>query len=174
MDKVMTELEPCPFCKGAIKPRIHKAVPGTLISETYSIGGHARGCIINEYFTKIHWHSLSEMIKDWNTRNTPRYEYRLTWCTPCNKALVTHKGRCDCGELLKEYPTSLIRYPQQLDHLRLNKNNYSEWIKDYCSEYWDKLEVNLKPNLFNSDEILETYEGMTPVEAINEDACSCR
>ena len=46
--------------------------------------------------------------------------------------------------------------------MELTESNYENWMKGY-------LPIELEMDIFSKDEILETFEGMTPTEAIEEE-----
>jgi hypothetical protein len=77
----------------------------------------------------------------------------------------------------KRYKCKMVVTYEPIDKeepsMQLNKNNYQAWVKEYCKQYKDKIEVIIKPEELTSDHFFETYEHMTPEEAIQEDARAC-
>jgi hypothetical protein len=55
--------------------------------------------------------------------------------------------------------------------MKLEKRNYNEWFDEYIFLQEKNLPSlqTIDRTFFDKDEMLETYEGMTPNEAINED-----
>jgi len=51
----------------------------------------------------------------------------------------------------------------------LSNNNINEWLKEYCTIYNEITASIMVPSDLNAIEIIETYEGLTPEDAIRED-----
>lgn len=56
----------------------------------------------------------------------------------------------------------------------LTKDNYNEWLKCYLHVSGSPFSSREDLEGFDKKEVLETYEGMTPQEAHEEDYSRCR
>jgi len=53
--------------------------------------------------------------------------------------------------------------------LNLTKDNWDQWIKEFCVVMLERLGITMNPSDFNFDEYFELSEGMTPLEAVTEE-----